>query len=900
MKTQNTLFLVDGSSYIYRAFHAISHLSNSTGMPTNAIFGYARMLLKLIKDKTPQFIVVLFDMKGPTFRHELYSKYKANRPPMPDELVVQIPYIKEMTQVFQIPMLEIQGVEADDLIGTLAVHANKSDIEVVMVSGDKDLQQLVTPTSIIWDPMKDKIIDIDYIHKEFCLKPDQLIDMMGLSGDTSDNIPGVPGIGPKTALKLIQTFHNINTLYERIDEITSQKQKDKLIEYRAQALLSRELVTINTNVALPFEFDIHQFELKEPDYPKLIKLFQTLEFRQLQKEFQLEHATTVQQDTSENAYHAILNQADFVKLIERLNQSQVFAIDTETTSEHPLEAELVGISVAFQPKEAFYIPLDHCYIGSPEQLNKREVLTQLKPILENSSIAKIGQNIKYDSIIFEKYGIRLSGVIFDTMLASYLLNPSKRAHNLDQIALDYLNYQKISFEDTVKGQKHPLVFSEVEIEKATQYACEDADITLRSYHVLSDLLKKQDLETLYNSVELPLISVLKYMEIKGIRVDRNRLSSLSQTFEHELMRLENQIYAVAGEPFNIQSSQQLGHILFEALKLPVQKKTKKKTGYSTDVEVLETLAQYHDLPKLILRHRGLSKLKSTYADALITLIHPKTGRIHTSFNQTVTATGRLSSSDPNLQNIPIKDEEGKQIRSAFIPQDGYSLMSADYSQIELRLLAHYSDDPILIESFIHNQDIHSRTAQEIFHLPMDNITSELRRQAKTINFGIIYGMGAFSLSKELGISRKMADTYIDHYFSRYQGVKRFIDTTIQEAKENLYVKTLLGRIRAVPDVRSRNANIRSAAERIAVNTPIQGTAADLIKIAMIRIYEALVKEKFKSAMLLSVHDELIFEVCPDEKDKLTSMVIDIMEHVWELKVPLKVNVGFGQDWSQAH
>ncbi|MDA3834950.1 MAG: DNA polymerase I [Spirochaetales bacterium] len=892
MNKEKTLYLIDGSAYIYRAYHAIRSLTNSKGLPTNAAFGFTRMLLKLIEDRAPEYIVMFFDAKGPTFRHEMYADYKANRPPMPDDLSIQIPYIKEITKGFNMPVVEMSGYEADDLIGTFSRIAEKAGFNVVMVTGDKDFMQLVTDKAIIWDPMKEKTIDSDVIRTTYEVEPCQMIDVMGLSGDTADNIPGVPGIGQKTALSLIKTYKSMTQLYEQIDTIKKKKQHENLVKYKDQAFLSRELVTINTDVPLPFNPE--EFKSKTPDNNILSMLFKDLEFRQLQ------HAFPRKSDLSEKSYKLVNSIDALSDLISRLEAAEQFAVDTETTSENPMNAKLVGLSFAIKPDEAFYIPCCHDYPDVPDQLDLANVLTLIKSVLENPAIKKIGQNIKYDWIVLARHGINLAGVMFDTMLASYLLNPSKRAHNLDQIALDFLDHRTITYKEVVGTGDKSSGFAGVSIEKAVPYACEDADVTLMAYNVLKPMLKKEGLTELFEKVEMHLVPVLMKVEMTGICVDKEKLSSLSKSFEHQLEGLEDSIYSIAGEEFNINSSQQLGRILFEKLNLPTQKKTKKKTGYSTDIDVLTVLADQHELPAIILRYRTLSKLKSTYTDALLELVHPETGRIHTSFNQTVTATGRLSSSNPNLQNIPIRSDEGREIRKAFIPRKGWSMVSADYSQIELRILANYSDDHILIKAFKDDEDIHTRTAAEVFQVFPSFITSELRQQAKVINFGIVYGMSAYGLSKELGISRKMATTYIENYFARYKGVKEFINQTIEDAKKTKKTSTLLGRIRLLPDINSSNKNVREFAERTAINTPIQGTAADLIKVAMINVDSALRERNLKAAMLLSVHDEIVFEAPPDEIDLVQDLVKNIMEGVWDLKVPLKVNIASGINWAEAH
>ncbi|MGD8666962.1 MAG: DNA polymerase I, partial [Desulfobacterales bacterium] len=840
----------------------------------------------------PQYAGMFFDSKGPTFRHDMYSDYKANRPPMPDDMAVQIPYIKKITAALKFPIVEMQGFEADDLIGTYARIAEKKGFTVIMVTGDKDFIQLVTDQVTIWDPMKDAIIDVGGVKKIYGIEPHQMIDVMGLAGDTSDNVPGVPGVGQKTALNLIQHHRSMAGLYESVASITAKRQRENLIRYRDQAFLSRDLVKIDVDV--PVSADLADFKIGAADTEALSALFQTLEFRQLQ------HALSQKTDLSDKNYQPILTKAALNRLIERLKSARIFSLDTETTSQIPMKARLVGLSFALQANEAFYIPCGHDYIGAPQQLPLSEVLNQLKPVLEDPAIKKVGQNIKYDWIVLTRHGVKLNGVIFDTMVASYLLNPSKRAHNLDQIALDFLGHKTIPYQDVAGKGKNALSFNQVLLEKAAPYACEDADITLMAKDVLMPQLQEIDLQYLMESVEMPLVPVLMNMEMTGTCVDIDRLHELSKSFAHQLEALEGSIYGLAGEEFNINSSKQLGNILFNKLQLPVLKKTKKKTGYSTDVDVLTRLAEEHEIPALVLKHRTLSKLKSTYADALVDLVNPETGRIHTSFNQTVTATGRLSSSDPNLQNIPIRSAEGMEIRRAFVPRKGWKLVSADYSQVELRILAHYSDDRILIKSFLDDEDIHARTASEVFQVPPSDVTDELRRQAKAINFGIIYGMSAFGLSKQLNIGQKMAQTYIDHYFARYKGVKAFIDETLTAANQSKRTSTLLGRIRLLPDIDSRNRVVRQAAERTAINTPIQGSAADLIKLAMIHVAGAIREKKMESAMLLSVHDELIFEVPPHELEALQTRVKRIMESVWELKVPLKVNLAVGDNWAEAH
>ena len=886
---EKTVYLIDGSSYIYRAYHAVRHLSTTKGLPTNATFGFTNMLLKLLEERKPEYMVMAFDARGPTFRHEIYEAYKANRPPMPEDLAVQIPYIKQVVEGMNIPSLELAGYEADDIIGTLARSAEEKGFHVVIVTGDKDFKQLVSRGISIWDPMKDRSLDYAGLKKDFGLEPSQWVEVMGLSGDTSDNIPGVPGVGEKTAISLIKTFRTMEALFENLDNITKKKLRENLTNFREQAMLSLRLVTIDTEV--PLSVDIASLRILDPDAQGLSRLFKDLEFQRLQKLF------PIRTDLSHKVYRVILDDEALEAIIDDLRQSGMFALDLETTAKDPMRAEIVGLSFACRANEAAYIPLRHRYSGAPGQLDPDRTLANLKPILEDPKLAKVGQNIKYDWIVLKRSGIDLQGVIFDTMVASYLLNPTRRAHNLETIAAEYLDHKMISYKEVTGGKKG---FDEVPVEDAVPYACEDADITLMAYEVLKPKLQKGGFDSLFKEVEMPLIPVLMDMEMSGICVDKDRLEAVSKEFERQLYDIEERIYAIAGERFNIQSHQQLGRILFENLKLPIQKKTKKKTGYSTDVQVLTTLSLEHELPALVLQYRSLAKLKSTYADALVNLIHPETDRIHTSYNQTVTATGRLSSSSPNLQNIPVRTEEGRKIRAAFLPRKGWTLLSADYSQIELRLLAHYSEDPILVEAFEEDRDIHARTAAEVFQLLPNFITPDMRRQAKVINFGIIYGMSPFRLSNELGISRKMAKTFIEHYFDRYKGVKRFIEETIEEARTAGKVTTLLGRHRRLPDISSKNRTAREFAERTAVNTPLQGTAADLIKMAMIRIRQAFRQKGLRAKMLLQVHDELVFEVPPDELEAVEKLVTENMEGVYRLRVPLKVDVKTGRNWAEVH
>ncbi|HCY88205.1 MAG TPA: DNA polymerase I [Desulfobacteraceae bacterium] len=892
MAEPKTIYLIDGSAFLYRAFHAIRSLSTSTGHPTNATFGFTRILLKLLKEKQPEYAAVFFDVKGPTFRHKMYEEYKANRPPMPEELAAQVPDIKEVVAALNIPLVQKLGFEADDLVGTYSRLAQEQGFKVVMVTGDKDFIQLISDDCILWDPMKDTVTDRAGVKKDMGIEPEQFVDVLGLAGDTSDNIPGVKGVGPKTAIKLVAEFGSIPDIYDRLDELKKKKKlHENLSASREVVELSRDLAAIDRQVEV--KEDLESFKLTEFDTHRAFELFQSFEFKNLATEF------AAKADKSKKVYKCITGITELEKLAKVLENKGIFAVDTETTSINSMVADLVGISFSYMEDTGFYIPVAHTHTGDTELPEKEDILRIFKPLLENPEVRKIGQNIKYDYIVLARYGIRLDGIVFDTMIASHLLNPGTRGHSLDRIAMNLFGYKMISYEEVAGKGKNQLGFNEIPLDMATDYAAEDADLTFMAYQELKKQILDNDLMSLMGTVEVPLIPVLARMEMAGIRVDAAELFRMSQEFETELRDLEKEIYDLAGETFNINSSQQLGTILFEKLGLKAGKKTKKKTGYSTDVQVLTKLAETHEMPERVLRHRTLSKLKSTYVDALSQLVNEETGRIHTSFNQTITVTGRLSSSNPNLQNIPIRKPEGKKIRRAFIPADDWTLISADYSQIELRILAHCAEDEILIDAFSNDEDIHTRTALEVFQVLPGLVTDELRSQAKAINFGIVYGMSAFRLANELGITRKMAGAYIDSYFNRYAGVKKFIDTTIEETKKTSEVSTLFGRKRRLDDIRSSNANLRNFAHRAAINTPIQGSAADLIKLAMIKMAAALEAENMEAQMLLSVHDEIIFETPDEEKDRLIELARDIMENVTPLKVPLKVNFGAGRSWASA-
>ncbi len=892
------LYLIDGSSYIFRAFYGIRQfLSNAQGLPTNALYGFTTMLSKVVRDEQPDYLAVVFDSKAKTFRHEMYPAYKANRDTPPEELAEQFPYFEPLVEAFNIVSLRQDGFEADDIIGTLAKMGEEAKMEVVIVSGDKDMMQLVSPNVHMLDTMKDKRMAKPEVIDKFGVPPEQVIEVMGLMGDSSDHIPGVKGVGPKTATELIRKYGSIDELYENIDDIEKVKLKEKLVTDKENALLSRQLVTIDTEMSLDCTID--DLKMREPHTDKLRKIFTELGFKSLLENLPTDgeagETPAVESKEVESKYETIMDEKALKALVTKLKKAKEFALDLETTSKSPTQAEMVGISFSWAEGEACYIPVSHRYLGAPEQLDKKKVLTALKPLLEDAKLKKFGHNIKYDLIVLANEGVALKGVAFDSMLASYVLDPSKRQHGMDALAMELLGHQNISYEDVAgKGAKQ-IGFDEVEIGPASEYAAEDSDITLRLTHTLRARLKDETLK-LYDELEMPLIDVLADMEMTGVLVDREHLKKLSGKLSRKLKKQEDEIYALAGEPFNINSPKQLGAILFEKLELPVKKKT--KTGYSTDMSVMEELAEEHELPEMIVNFRQLSKLKSTYIDSLPLEINPKTGRVHTSYNQTVAATGRLSSSDPNLQNIPIRSDLGKEIRQAFVADKNGWLLSADYSQIELRILAHLSEDPALIKAFKKGEDIHTRTAAEIFGQSLDAVDEDGRRMAKAVNFGIVYGLSAFGLSRQLKIAPGEAKAFIDQYFDLYKNVKTFMESTVEEARQCGYTVTMMNRRRYLPDLHSKNRQVREAAERVAINSPVQGSAADMIKLAMIRLHQKLAK--MKSKMIMQVHDELVFE-CPEkEKKDVETLVQKEMEGVWPMQVPVVVHLNWGRNWDEAH
>lgn len=878
------LFLIDGNSFCYRAFYAIKELSTSKGQPTNAIYGFVTMLNKLIKEEKPDYLAVAFDLAGPTFRHKKYEEYKAGRKPMPDRLTSQFPLIKQILAAYDIPIFEKEGYEADDVLATIAKKVAKAPVEVYIATGDKDALQLIDDKVKVYSPHKDGIIyDRAGVRKRYGVEPEGMTEIMALMGDQIDNIPGVPGIGEKTAVELIHKFGSLEELLSSLDRVESQKRRELLSEFQDQARLSKELATVDRDV--PLHLDLEGLKLAKPDTAELFRIFRELEFKRLLSEFAPREAKCAAH------YRLVSSREEFDHLLKKLKGVEGFCLDFETTHRDPMKAELVGCAFSWKAREAYYVPLNI------EGLEGDYVFGQLKPVFEDEKKEKYGQNIKYEFVLLTAMGIELRGIAFDTMVASYLLNPSKPNHNLDDISLEYLGHKMIALEELIGKGKDQLRIDQVDLKKVCEYACEDADITMRLKEILEGRLKEKDLYDLFLNVEMPLIEVLARMEMAGIAIDTRLLHKMSGDMERDLGRLTDEIYDIAGQEFNINSPKQLGRILFEKLRLPVIKRT--KTGASTDVEVLAKLAKDHTLPRKLLEYRELAKLKSTYIDALPQLLNPKTGRVHTSFNQTVTATGRLSSSGPNLQNVPIRTETGREIRKAFVAQVNSVLLSADYSQIELRILAHLSGDANLIRAFRDDLDIHTHTASLVFGVREADVTAQMRDQAKTVNFGINYGMSPYGLSKSLGIGIDEASNFIDAYFAKYPKVRDYIDQQIQDARSKGYVTTLLNRRRYIPEIKGENKSLREFAERTAMNTPVQGSAADLIKVAMIRIDKELRTRTLRTKMILQVHDELVFEVPKDEQGPVEELVKEKMEKVIELKVPIRVKTKVGRNWFEA-
>ncbi len=903
-QNNNKLVLVDGSSFLFRAYHAIPPLTNAEGMPTNAIYGVANMLKKLLAEHKTDHFTVVFDAPGPTFRHEMYEEYKSHRPPMPDDLRVQIEPLHELIQAMGIPLIMEPDVEADDVIGALARQAEQQGYDVVISTGDKDMAQLVSDKITLENTMSDTRMDRAGVMEKFGVNPEQIIDYLALMGDSVDNIPGVPKVGPKTAAKWLKQYGTLENLIEHADEIKG-KIGENLRQHLSELPLSKALTTIKCDI--PISYSLDDLKCRQPDLSKLKELVAKLGFSTWLR--QLEDMGFGRQDTQgaehspdpvKTDYQTILTEAQLEDWLARLQQAELFAFDTETTSLDYNQAEIVGVSFAVTEGVAAYLPLAHDYPDAPEQLDRVRTLARLKPLLEDTQQAKVGQNLKYDANVLANHGIELQGIAHDTMLESYVYNSTATKHNMDDLAKTYLGLDTIHYEDVAgKGVKQ-LPFQQVPLEQAAPYAAEDADITLRLHHVLIEKLQKiPTLEAVYRDIEMPLVPVLSRMERTGVLIDRDMLAQQSMALASKIASIEQQAHQIAGQVFNLGSPKQIQEILYDKLQLPVLKKTPKGQP-STNEAVLQELALDYPLPKLILEYRSLSKLKSTYTDKLPQQINPKTGRVHTSYHQAVAATGRLSSSDPNLQNIPIRTEEGRKIRQAFIAQEGYKIVAADYSQIELRIMAHLSGDEGLLNAFSQGIDIHSATAAEVFAVPLEQVTQDLRRSAKAINFGLIYGMSAFGLGQQLGLPRNQAQEYIDLYFERYPGVKAYMDKIRQQAHEQGYVETLFGRRLYLPEIKSRNAARRQYAERTAINAPMQGTAADIIKRAMIATDQWILQQTPDVKMVMQVHDELVFEIAEAEIDDCIDIIRDKMCSAAELDVPLLVEVGVGKNWDEAH
>ena len=893
------LFLIDGMALAYRTYFAFARnpLTNSKGENVSAVFGFTNILLKILDTESPDYLAVVFDTREPTFRHELYPEYKAQRADMPQDMIDQLPRIHQMLKILNIPTVSKPGYEADDIIGTFAHKAKDLDIQSILVTGDKDFMQLVNESVIMYNPKRSgeepEWLDRDNVIKKIGLAPEQIIDYLALMGDSSDNIPGVPGIGPKTALTLLTEYKNLDNVLANIENIKNKRARTSLQDNEKMAILAKQLVTIDCNV--PVEQKPDELVVGEPNYTDAFEFFQEMEFRTLTNRFAPE------KETVEAKYNLVQTKEQFESFIKELKEQTEFAFDTETTSLDPLLAKLVGFSFSWQEGVAYYLPLltPQTTVDDIKPLDEALVLNSLRDIFADPDVKKCAHNAKYDILVLIKYGIQIKGLACDTMVASYLVNPSGRQHNLDALSLSYFNITKVPTTELIGSGKKQITMDQVPVDKITYYACEDADMTWRLKNLFMQKLPTLNLLDLFNNVEMPLVDVLVEMEKNGVSLDEMYLANMSIELDHSLKQLEQKIYALADQKFNINSPKQLGTILFEKLKLPVIRKT--KTGYSTDVSVLEELAKEHELPKQILEYRQLAKLKSTYVDALPQLISKATGRVHTSYNQTVAATGRLSSSDPNLQNIPIRTEIGRRIRKAFIPaKKGHILLDADYSQIELRIMAHLSKDKNLNDAFLKDQDIHTQTASLVFEVDPKDITSDQRRKAKEVNFGIMYGMGAYGLAQRLDISPSEADEFIQAYFANYPGVQNFMNEIVKQARAKGFVTTLLNRRRYLPEINSDNRRVRDFAERTAINTPIQGSAADLIKIAMINIQNRIVSEKLESKMIMQVHDELVFEIPLTEKEQMEKLVVHEMENAIQLDVPIKVDIGNGENWLDAH
>ncbi len=899
-------YIIDGHSHLYAAYYAIRGLTSPTGEPTNAVYGMTSVILKVLRDHQPDYIVAVFDPPGKTFRSQIYPEYKANRPPTPDDLEIQVTRIQQVLETLGIKILVIEGYEADDVIATLALNSTKKNMEVIICSKDKDLEQIISDKIKLYDTTKDKVTDLDTLFKEKGIKPTQVVDMLALVGDPIDNIPGVPGVGPKTAVKLIKEFGNIDEIIKNKDKLPP-KVRDYLSDPKniEKIYLSRKLVKLAPDVPISLNFD--EWKPIPFDEDKLVSLFTELGFNRFLEQLGLAQKAREKQkqnlitskakstfpSSQPLKFNQITSLNELRSLTEQWKKVDIISVDTETTDVDPMKANLVGIAFSADPQTGWYLPIRTM---DNQHLDFDKVKQILKPILEDPRIKKVGQNIKYDLNVLRRYNIELKGIWFDTMIASYVLDPARPSHSMDYLAQQFLGYQTIKLKELIGTGRNQLTLDLITTSDVAEYSAEDAVITYNLYKVLDEKLKEEGLKSLFHNLEMPLLEVLADMEYAGVSIDTDKLAELSNKLADKIHNLTREIFNIAKHPFNIDSPKQLAEVLFDELKLPTVKQT--RTGRSTDVEVLQSLAKKHPLPALILEYRQLVKLKNTYIDKLPEMINPKTGKIHTSFNQTVTATGRLSSSEPNLQNIPIKSEIGKEIRSAFVPEDRKNnfILTCDYSQIELRLLAHLSEDEKLIQAFLDDQDIHSFVASQIFATHIENISPEQRSIAKTVNFGIIYGQTPHGLAKTLGISRREAQLFIQNYFKQYPRVKEFTQKCIEQAKEKGYVETIMGRRRRIPEIHSRASSVRALGERTAINTVVQGSAADLIKLAMINIHQQIHQGNIHAKMLIQVHDELVFEIPQKNVEQTTQKITDLMTSAMKLKVPLKVDAGWGPNW----
>ena len=914
-KTRPVLHLIDGSGYIFRAYYAIRPLSTRAGVPTNAVLGFARMLVKLLKEEQPHHLGIAFDTGKQNYRHSIYEAYKANREAPPEDLGPQFPLIHELVRAMDIPLIAQDGFEADDVLATLTTQALEKGYSVVIVSADKDLMQLVGEHVTMFDPMKDKHFDHAAVLEKWGVPPHRVADVLALAGDTSDNIPGVPKVGPKSAAKMVSDFGDVEQVIAALTAQAKRKAyEENVVQHAEQARLSKRLTVLSHNA--PVSLDLEGLRYTKPRVERLGPFLQQIEAFTLLKELGMDPSTAAEPTPSpalalapaavavteadpidRSAYRVLTQAAEVEALVQRAAQVRQLSVDLETTSLDPARAEIVGVALAVPGAPAVYIPLAHRYLGAPKQLSSSTVLNLLRGVLEDPQVEKLGQHLKYDWVVFRRAGVHLQGIAHDAMLAAYLLDPARASFGLDALSREFLNHQNIAYDDITGTGKKRVPFEEVPVETAGPYAAEDADVALRLCQQLAPAVARAGLEKIYREIDIPLVPVLAEMEATGVMVDTVHMQGLAKEFNKRLVEIENEAYALIGAPINLGSPKQLAYLFFEKLGYPAVKKT--KTGYSTDQEVLETLARTYELPQVILNHRLLAKLKSTYVDALPKMVNPHTGRVHTCFNQTGTATGRLSSTDPNLQNIPIRSADGRRIRAAFVAPEGWEILSADYSQIELRIMAHLSQDEHFIDAFVRGEDIHARTAREILTAGQEP-NSEMRRRAKAINFGILYGLSEFGLSRQLNIPRVEAHNYIAAYFARYPRIRGFLDHSIEQGRVQGHVSSMTGRRRHLPNLRSKNGNIRMGAERIAMNTPIQGSAADLIKMAMLRVHAQLKQHRLRARLLLQVHDELVLESPLEEREQVTQLLKTEMTDVIKLLVPLVVEVGHGANWAAAH